>query len=266
VRGDVSARGWRDLHARIDLLELPQRPDARIAARYAAELAGHDARVLLLGVTRELAGLGDSLTVVDWSREQIERLWPGGLSRRGVVLADWREMSLPRARYTAAVGDGSLSTLAWPEDYRATLANVVAALAPGGRLVVRCYLAPDTPETLDCVVRDVEAGREPSFHAARWRMAMAVAGRQGNVGLARIHEAFEQAFPDRERLARATGWSLATIGVIDAFRASPMVYSFITGAELLETLPEDFVAARFVPSGDYPLSERCPFLVAERAG
>jgi hypothetical protein len=42
-------------------------------------------------------------------------------------------------------------------------------------------------------------------------------------------------------------------------------YSFVTRAAVLDTLPRALVNARFVPSGHYPLAERCPFLVAERA-
>jgi hypothetical protein len=262
---ESGAEDWDSLHQRIDALDLPQRPDARVAARYAAEIAGHEANVVLLGVTRELAALGDKLTVVDWSREQIDQLWSSQPPSREAILADWRAMELPR-RFTAAVGDGSLSTLAWPDDYARALGRVADGLLPGGRLVVRCYLAPDTPEALEDVVRDVESGREPSFHATRWRVAMAVAGSRGNVTVADIYDAFEEAFPDREALSGRTGWSMATIGLIDAFRGSPLVYSFITRQALLKTLSSTFTGARFTSSGEYPLSERCPLLVAERAG
>jgi hypothetical protein len=34
---------------------------------------------------------------------------------------------------------------------------------------------------------------------------------------------------------------------------------------VLEALPASLAGARFAPSGNYPLADRCPFLVAERA-
>jgi hypothetical protein len=262
----AGSAGWRDFHRRIEALGLPQRPDARVAARFAQLIEGRDARVLMLGVTRELAELGEELTAVDWSEEQLERVWIGDRPGRRSVLADWRAMDLPYAGHTAAIGDGSLSTLAWPEDYARTFVRVAHALAAGGRLALRCFVAPDDPEPLEQIAEDVLSGREPSFHATKWRVAMAVAGNRGNVLVGEIHAAFERLFPDRQLLAERTSWHPATIALIDAFRHSQLVYSFVTRGALLAALPDTFADARFVSSGDYPLSERCPFLVAERAG
>lgn len=253
------AESWRDYHKRA-----PRLP-AELTARVAEQIEGHDERVLLLGVTRTFAELGAELTAVDWCEEQIAHLWIGDRPGRRAVLADWREMDVGRGYFTAAVGDGSLSTLVWPEDYRLTLERVAAALVPGGLLVMRCFVAPEEPEPLARVVDEVLAGRVPSFHAARWRMAMALA-RSGNVPVAAIHEAFERAFPDRETLAAATGWNRETIDLIDAYKNSDLVFSFLTRAQLLETLADRFTRARFVSSGDYPRAEAYPLLVAERRG
>ena len=126
-------------------------------------------------------------------------------------------------------------------------------------------MAPDEPETVEQVVDAILARRAPSFFGARWRLGMALAG-SGNVAVAAIHEAFERAFPDRDALARATGWSRATIDLIDAYRGSDLVYSFLTRRDLLDTVADTFVGARFVSSGDYPRAERYPLLVAERRG
>lgn len=261
----ATARGWESFHRRLDALRLPQRPDARVAARLAKLIAGHDERVLLLGITRELAGLGRELTAVDWNREQIERLWPSGAPGRNAVLADWREMDLGGERFTAAVGDGSLSTLECPADYARALGRVADALAPGGMLAVRCFVAPDRPETVEDVVADVLAGRETCFHATRWRLAMALAATGPNVAVAGVHAAFERAFPDRSELCRRTGWAPETVALIDAYRGSGLAYSFPSRRALIEAVASRFVNARFVSSGSYSLSERCPFLIAERA-
>jgi hypothetical protein len=253
----AGGEGWRDYHKRVRPLP------ADIPSRIAEQIAGRDAHVLLLGVTRDLAGLGEELTAVDFCREQIDHVWIGDRPGRKAMLADWRGMTLPAEHFTAAIGDGSFSTLAWPSDYRRTLERLAASLVPGGPLVVRCFIAPDEPETVQQVVDDVLAGRAASFYDTRWRIGMALAG-SGNVPVAAIFDAFDCVFPDRDALASATGWSRATIDVIDAYRDSDLVYSFLTRRELLETLTDTFTSARLVSSGDYPRSEHCPLLIAER--
>jgi SAM-dependent methyltransferase len=253
----AGGEGWREYHKRVR----PLSPDIR--GRVAEQIAGHDARVLLLGVTRDYAVLGEDLTAVDFCPEQIANVWIGDGPGRRAILADWREMDFPPGSFTAAVGDGSLSTLTWPADYRRVLEKVASALVPGGLLVVRCFMAPDEPETVEQVIDAILAGRAASFYGARWRLGMALTG-SGNVAVAEIHQSFERAFPDRDALARATGWSRATIDLIDAYRGSALIYSFLTRRELLETVADTFANARFVSSGEYPRAEGYPLLVAER--
>ena len=112
-------------------------------------------------------------------------------------------------------------------------------------------------------VDDVRAGRERGFDAARWRVAMAAAAGRPNVRVAEIYDAFEAAFPDRRALSEDR-LDPASFDVIDAYRGSPVVYSFPPRAALAAAVPAAFARPRFVSSGDYPLSERCPFLVADR--
>lgn len=259
--------GWSEFHARFAVQGLPQIPDEAVVRRYCALIGRHDRRILLLGITRALAGIGRDLTAVDFSAAQIERMWPGDARDRRALLGDWRELEPPREPFTAAIGDGSLSTLAWPGDYREVLARVAAALAPGGVLVVRCFLAPDRREPLERVVADVIDGRERDCNAARWRVAVAVADDRGEIAARDLAAVWRRSFPDLAALAARTGWSLDGMNLIfDSFSRSPVRFSFVTRAALLDTLPRSLVGARFEASGDYPLSERCPFLVAERAG
>jgi hypothetical protein len=174
-------------------------------------------------------------------------------------------MDLPRGHFTAVTGDGSFSTLVWPNDYRLTLDRVADALVPGGRLVVRCYIAPDEPESLAQIADDVLARRAASFYSARWRIAMALAA-GGNVAVPAIRQAFDLAFPDRSALSLATGWDRETIDEIDAYLDSDLVYSFLTRTQIVETLTDRFTDSRFVSSGNYPMAEHYPLLVADRRG
>jgi hypothetical protein len=258
--------GWSDFHKRFAVQGLPQIPDEKIARGYRELIAGRDQRVLLLGITRALTGLGADLTALDFNAAQIERMWPGDASDRRARLGDWRDLEPPLAPFTAAIGDGSLSTLAWPGEYRNVLGRVAAALAPGGVLAIRCFVAPDEPEPFEQVVGDVLDGRERDCNAARWRMAMAAVDPQGGIAARDLATIWRKAFPDFAALAELTGWSLEGMNLIfDTFARSTVRFSFVTRGAVLETLPASLAGARFAPSGDYPLADRCPFLVSERA-
>jgi hypothetical protein len=259
---------WASFRSRWSRLRPPLRPTAETVAAQAAAIERHDARVLLLGVTPELYALGRDLTAVDHSPEMIAGIWPGDRRDRRAVLDDWRTMAPCWGPFTAACGDGSLNALGWPDDARAVLARLEQLLAPGARLAIRCYLAPDRPETVDEVRKAALAGEVRGFHASKLRLAMARPDPSGGprVAVAAIAEAFDRAFPDRAALARAAGWSLDEIAEIDAYRGSSLVYGFPTRWELLGRLRPGFAGARLVAAGRYELAERCPILVAERTG
>jgi hypothetical protein len=242
-------------------------PDDTIVRRYAELIAGHDQRVLLLGITRALAGLGQHLTAIDKSKIQIETMWPGDRDDRRAVLGDWREMEPPQRRYTAAIGDGCLTALDWPGEYRNVFDRTAQALAPGGIAVVRCFVAPEEREPLTAIVEDALTGHDTDWHAVRWRVAMAAADRHGSIASADLAATCRRIFPPLPELAKRTGWNLEAMEqLLDSFSRESLRYSFVTRSALLDTLPDTLIGARFVPSGEYPLSERCPFLVVERAG
>ena len=259
--------GWCEFHQRATFLGLPQIPDAAIVGRFAALIRDHHARVLLLGITRALSHLGADLTAVDLSETQIERMWPGDGPDRRAILGDWRTMERPHTPFTAAIGDGALSTLDWPGEYRNVLERVANSLAPGGIVVIRCFIAPDEPETLEQIADDVLTGRETNVNATRWRVAIAAADANGSIFARDLAATWRRIFPSLPELAELTGWSLEGMELIlGSFERASLRYSFVTRAAVLETLPGSLAGARFVSSGDYPLSARCPFLVAERAG
>ena len=266
MRVALSDGGWCEFHQRVKVLGLPQVPDAGIVGGYAGLIAGRDARVLLLGITRALAGLGEHLTAIDFSETQIETLWPGDTASRRAVLGDWRELEPPSERFTAAIGDGCLSALEWPGDYCNVLERVADALEPGGILAVRCYVAPDAREPLEQVADDVLSGRERDWNAARWRVAMAAADADGNIAARDLAAAWRGLFEPLPDLVQRTGWNLEAMEmVLRSFERATLRYSFVTRAAVLDALPRTLANARFVPSGSYPLAEGCPFLVAERA-
>ncbi len=188
----------------------------------------------------------------------IAQIWPGNAEGRHAVQADWADMPFAPGCFTAAMGDGAVNMLRWPDEYLSLAERLAQVVRPGGRIVMRCFTAPDAPEELHTLSRRVLAGDPIGFHAFKWRLAMAVA-KGPNVAMRSVWEAFEAGFPDRDALCCATGWSAETISEIDDYAVSPFQKSFPTRAQLIECFP----GARLIESGDYELSERCPLLVID---
>lgn len=259
---------WADFHRRWPLLRPPQAVTQELAARFAAALDVDDERVLLLGVTPALAGIGRSLVAVDRSANMIANVWPGDDQRRRVVEADWRSMDPGGRPFSAVIGDGSLNCTAYPDDYRAVFARLAALLRGGARFVLRFFVTPDACESVDALAKAVLAGRVESVHALRWRLAMAACAERGSVNIAvtEILALFDRLFRDRAALASVTGWTMAEIATLDFYRDSPDWLSFPTIAQIRATVPKGFSDLRLVSSGEYPLSERCPLVTMEWRG
>lgn len=255
----------------------PLRPCAEDTAVVEAAVAawagatGHPPRALVLGVTPELVGMrwpaGSAVTAIDRSAAMIAAMRRADLSAAATALqADWRALPCTAASVDVAVGDGSLSCLAFPGDYHRFAGELARVLVPDGELVLRLFASPVARETLDEVAAALAARGIASFHAFKWRLAMAIAG-GGDVAVADIARAFDRVVPDaaaRAALAVHTGWPLAVIATIDAYRGSDLVYSFPTRGDAVAALAPHFtVRAGHAPT--YELGERCPTIVLGRA-
>ena len=241
------------------------RPDEAIVAAFHGALAGHRERVLLLGVTMELANIGAETIATDHSQTMIAHVWPGDTPSRHAVNADWQALPFPPAHFSAAVGDGSLSAVGYPDGQRGIMAQLSRIVRPGGRFVARLFQAPDKGETVAKVRGAAMAGEIRSFHAFKWRLAMAIVAEAAdpNIKVQRILDVFQREFPDRPALAKAAGWPTEDIDTIDVYRGSPDVYSFPTFDQLCATIPQSFAEPRLQPVGAYELAERCPFLILD---
>ena len=251
-------------HRRWTRLKPPLRPDAQIIAAYRREIECHRARVLLLGVTAELADIGDTTVAVDISKKMIANAWQGDTDKREALHGNWLDMPLHIREFTAAIGDGVLAGIEFPQ-YQRVFSQLAGLLLPGARIALRLYETPEPGETVAAVRDQAMKGNIAGFHAFKWRLAMAVAAetKQAAVPVSLIHQIFQREFPDRTVLSTATGWSLEVISEIDAYDSKPMIYRFPTRRELLSHLPNDFSNPRFVTSGNYELAERCPLFVAD---
>lgn len=227
--------------------------------------AGSQLRVLILGVTQELVQApwpaGASLLAVDHSGPMIARLWrPNAAVPSEVLQARWQELPLADASVAAIVGDGSLNALPSLDEMPAVLAEARRLLRPGGLMVLRCYIRPDRQESLDAVRDAALQGQVGSFHALKWRVAMALPSDAGfSIAVTDILAAFEQLFTDRDELARRAGWPRESIDTIEAYRDADTRYCFPTLAALADVAGPYF---RIVERrcGEYELAERCPTL------
>jgi len=130
-----------------------------IAAACAARRPSRSLRILLLGVTPEMAGVrwprGAVLRAVDRSLPAIRDLWPGNLPRkRAVLCADWRALPLRKSSCDLVVGDGCLSCVNQPDPLRAIAAEARRVLRPDGLLVARSCIVPAFPEGLEAGIAE----------------------------------------------------------------------------------------------------------------
>lgn len=256
------------LHARRwSLVGPPLRPcaeDLAFVATAVTDWAGTRDRspdVLVLGVTPELVGVplpaGATVLAVDREPAMIDALFAPGTGRRALA-GEWLALPVPDASIDLVLGDGVCCLFGFPDDHHALARELARVLRPGGRAVLRLFVAPEQPETLADVRAALPAIR--SFDALKWRIAMAIQSPARAVHVAAIRDAFDALVPDRDALAAAHGWRREVIDHVDIYRDSPAIYSFPTLAEVRAAFAPSLVEiARSTPG--YELGERCPTLV-----
>lgn len=258
---------WDKYHSNWNELEAPLRPVQQTVGIMEREGGTSERDVVLLGVTPELAGLGRTLLAVDASLQMIGALWKGDTPTRRAVVGEWSALPATDHGMDAIVGDGSLNVVDHSDVRQAILRESARVLRPEGRLAVRVFTSPVRREGLSGIKKEVLSGVIENFHAFKWKLAMALAGADPNrsVPVSLIRDAANELFPDRALLARSTGWRHSSINTVDAYAGSQVVYSFPTRAQIVREASIAFKKVRLMRSGVYPLSERCPILVAELA-
>jgi len=256
---------WDGLRRRWSALKPPQRPHPDAVARLVALAGGGSSRVMLLGVTPELAAAFDEVVAVDRSATMIRHIWPGDTIGRRAVEADWLTLDGRLGRFPAIVGDGSLNAVAYPDQVAAVLRQARDHLERGGRLACRVYLRPERPWSWDDLAAAPADASVEGFHAFRWKLAMRLAADEGaSVAVARICAEFDRRFPDRDAFAARSGWSRVDIDAIDSYRGSDAVYCFPTAAEIRALVPAGLRLVGLADSGAYELADCCPILVCVR--
>src|SRR5262249_37420376 len=144
--------------------------------------------------------------------------------------------------------------------YGALARSVRRVVRPRGLVLMRFFTRPEHSEPAEQVFSDLRAGRIGSFHAFKWRLAMALHGSLGaGVRLCDIWNAWHDGISRPEELARERGWPLPVVLTIDDFRGVEARYTFPTLAEARAAMAGGFEeVSRTFPK--YELGERCPIL------
>ena len=258
--------GHWNAHARQwSLIASPLRPHRDDVGNLRQAIDTNSGLHLLLGLTPEYAALFNRLVAVDCSAAMIAALWPAQAPGKMAIQADWLGLPLGDASFHSCIGDGSLNVFSFPSQYPRFFDQLARVLRPGGRIALRVFVRPDAGEACDAVCASALQARITSFHAFKWRLAMAIAHETGdsNVRVAAIREAFMRRLPERKALAVASGWSVESIDTIDAYAKAGASYSFPTLAHLRRAVP-DYLETVDLKYGRYELAERCPMLVLQR--
>ena len=257
---------WQRYASRWSQIAPPLRPTEEIVRFTQSNVGDAQARVLLLGVTPELADAFEHVHAIDKSSQMIATVWPGDTATKRAVMADWLYTTEPASHFDAAIGDGSLNNVQFPREIKTLMRNVARVMKPGGRFCCRLFERPERAITEDDLRKVVQGGSGHGFHAFKWQFAMHLAARVGaNLPVALILQVFNDMFGDRDALAKATGWSRAAIDTIDVYRGSPVVYAFPDRKEFRSALPDSVTDVKFAACGTYDLAPLCPMLTFVRA-
>lgn len=245
------------------LLSPPLRPHPDVIACVRARI-GAGPR-LLLGSTLEYAALGPDIVALDASFSMMAELWRDTEPSRPAIQCDWTNMPVASQSVAHVLGDGSLNAVSTAV-LSEILQEVARVLKPEGSLVARVFCRPPRAERAEDIQRDVAFGGAGSFHALKWRVAMAALPdpAASDIAVSTIRDAVIAQYPDRDTLCRITGWSRAEVDTLDVYDGSSVVYNFPTEAAIFALLGRWFASVEIVHCGSYPLAERCPILLARR--
>ena len=278
VPGPDVATHWCSFAEHFGLLGSPLRPcaeDVRIVEEMLAgelEVFGTAAkkRAWLLGVTPEIATAywpqEVELFAVERVRAVIDAAWPGGTDRRRAICANWLHAPFSDQSVDLAIGDGCLTAVGYPDELSRLLASAHRCLRQDGSLMLRLFCGPDVAETPDAVIAALHSGAIGSFHAFKWRLAMAVQGIDDapDVAVDVVWRAWRAARIDMRALAAARGWPPEQVGTIEFYQESPARYNFMRFDDTIRHLQRagfDLVATR---TGSYELAERCPHVLLRK--
>jgi SAM-dependent methyltransferase len=169
-------------------------------------------------------------------------------------------MPFADASFDLILNDAGLLLMAGAEKLRAAANELRRVLRPDGHVVLRHFMRPSSPESLDALVQAAARGKLRNFHELKLRLLMALETEKPGAGirLADAHGCFNLLFADRGLLARQLGCNPDTIATIERYRGQEARYTFHSLAEMSAAF--DAFTLTLGPDGHYPSAEHCPVL------
>ena len=264
---------WEALSLYWHHVQPPQRPsreDIDVLQRLVVESVSFTQtpfpRALMLGVTPEIATIrwptATQLLALDSSPGMIRNVWPAREVPGGVAgLADWGAMPVRDAAYDFAVGDGFLTSVPYPDGFRAVVAELRRVLKETGTFVMREFARPETREPLDTIFRDMREGRIVDPGSFTWRLAMALHGDlESGCRVGEVCDAWHDNVPEPLELMRSLGWPLDALSWLESYRGTQDRMWFPTLNEVRTVFSRDFEQVECLFPG-YADGERYPTVV-----
>ena len=250
---------WEDRSRHWGKIGPPLNPNQEIIDAF-VQLIPTTSKILLLGVTPQVANTYNYVTAVDFSPPMIERVWPGNTETKHAYQDNWLTVDLSEEPFDGIIGDGSINMVGYPNDIRTLFERCYHWLKPGGRFAMRFFTRPDLPITRERLLAE---GANPTvnFSAFRRLLPMYIAVTEGPaVRSYRMLEVFDELFPDRSQLK----WPTEQIISIDSYKGTTTTSWFPTREEILEFVPVDAKDVRFIDVGTYDIADTCPILTFTR--
>ncbi len=228
-------------------------------------------RVLLLGVTPEIAGMSwpanTSLLAIEKSQAMIDHIWLGDVpERRRVMQGNWFEAEFETGAFDFVVGDGFSTAWSYPKHYEQIAAAISKWLKPEGLLVARLFVRTEKKETHEGIEADLKAGRISRFDILKWRLGMALQESvSGGVVVDEIYRAWNRLEAQWPSLAEEAGWPRATVETIKLYEGRSDRYAFPTVEEIREAFSGRLEQVS-VTVPNYEFGQCCPTFVYRRSG
>jgi hypothetical protein len=272
--GETRRSHWIEHAATWDHFGPPLRPHPldmdRVQAVCAAR-CGDAPRALLLGVTPEYALLpwpaATSFTAVDKCADMINKVWPANrlpASFRALE-GQWTDLPLPDQSVDLAMGDGISTVLPHWSLMDRILGELRRVCAPGSTVILRLFVKPDAPDSLEQLMEDLEVGRIQGFHAFKLRLLMLLQRDLGQgVQPRQAWETWHSLRRQHGACIEARRWPAQVMNTIEAYAGSTDTYWFPKVGEALQAFERHFTP-REIHYSEVELGNRCPLFVLERS-
>lgn len=210
---------WDRLAGEWDLIGPPLRPCPediatmeKLVNRWICPTCTAAPQGVVLGVTPEIVGMkwpeNSHIQAFDQEPAMINSLLPRHIrNNAAAICANWMTLPLEDGYADLVLGDGSLTLLAFPDEYRLLVFELARILSPDGLLLLRLFAAPEQRESSDDIFKDLWSGKIRNLDTFRWRLEMALIGSSDySVPINDVYEIMNANTINPDHMADTLGW------------------------------------------------------------